>query len=607
MELGKVKAFIDEAKKKNLPDAQIARYEALQKDLENCCKENQNLAHVFKRAETLPGATEYFSVFFDNLNEDGDSTYIAKLSDSVFNKDLDPYVGIPTGYLFCRKHPQYTPDLTELSVYNRGADTPEAIERCERKRLCMKEMMKDPCVGKNISYIGNQGRNPNLYSIWAKTVDTPDGFDVPKEAAPVVESTIETPFINGFGDEIEAIFESVEDQDTKGAITCNNYDYLHRVESYLKAYETYLEEAIELGDITETSSEYMYVEEKLDEVESALYFMEWEADGSPDPVLATHIMTTKEREELAKKKEEEKNSLNPSSTSKGALRSEKESLDIISEAQKKLEKLKSLKDKKDAEKQANEIREDLLEEIKREASEYQNVSEALKDFDTDYEMTFEEAGEEDDDIKDDNTGDVNTDNNDPKQDNSLKAKIKDIPKNDKPKKPKEDLATKVQNKALDTDAKLTQKESELDEKAQKLVNAGKAVGQHPKKLADDAGGLLANFDKWDDNRRKKFLLKPGYRHKIFKKFRVALEYGIAANISVMSIPMLWSIRHLSKQKDKRIRNELAMELDNEIRICEEKINDANAQGDNKTKYELMRIKDKLDAERKRVRLNSKYV
>ena len=118
---------------------------------------------------------------------------------------------------------------------------------------------------------------------------------------------------------------------------------------------------------------------------------------------------------------------------------------------------------------------------------------------------------------------------------------------------------------------------------------------------------IYDFDKWDDNRRKEFLLKPGYRHKIFKKFRTLLEYGIAANLKLGFVPVLWSIKHLSKIKDKRIRNELAMELDNEIKICEEKISDASSRGDNERKYELMRIKDKLDAERTRVRLNSKYV
>ena len=67
------------------------------------------------------------------------------------------------------------------------------------------------------------------------------------------------------------------------------------------------------------------------------------------------------------------------------------------------------------------------------------------------------------------------------------------------------------------------------------------------------------------------------------------------------------LRHFSKDKDRRLRNELTRELDAEIRICDEKINDANSDGDKQEKYKLMRIKEKLVAEKNRVQLNSKYI
>ena len=60
-------------------------------------------------------------------------------------------------------------------------------------------------------------------------------------------------------------------------------------------------------------------------------------------------------------------------------------------------------------------------------------------------------------------------------------------------------------------------------------------------------------------------------------------------------------------KDRRIRNETIRELNTEIKICEEKINDANANNDTQEKYRLIRIKDQLDAEMVRVKTNSKYV
>ena len=60
-------------------------------------------------------------------------------------------------------------------------------------------------------------------------------------------------------------------------------------------------------------------------------------------------------------------------------------------------------------------------------------------------------------------------------------------------------------------------------------------------------------------------------------------------------------------KDKRIRNDLARELETEIRVCEEKINDAASNGDLKEKYRLMRIKSQLEKESLRVRSNSKMI
>lgn len=177
----------------------------------------------------------------------------------------------------------------------------------------------------------------------------------------------------------------------------------------------------------------------------------------------------------------------------------------------------------------------------------------------------------------------------------------------KPEKPKEDLATRIEIKALDYDAKETRKDAERAERLQKLKNAGNAVSQRPKKRIEKADSLVQKFDEWDDNRRKDFILKPGNRHKLFKKLKLALMYGSVASMKLSYLPIAFMFRKLSKNKDKRIRNELQLEIDSEIRICEEKISDASAAGDTKAKYELMRIRDKLKAERQRVMLNSKYV
>ena len=64
---------------------------------------------------------------------------------------------------------------------------------------------------------------------------------------------------------------------------------------------------------------------------------------------------------------------------------------------------------------------------------------------------------------------------------------------------------------------------------------------------------------------------------------------------------------MNDARNKRLRNELTKELETEIQVTEEKIQDANANGDQKEKYQLIRIKNKLEAEKVRVNANSKYI
>ena len=129
----------------------------------------------------------------------------------------------------------------------------------------------------------------------------------------------------------------------------------------------------------------------------------------------------------------------------------------------------------------------------------------------------------------------------------------------------------------------------------------------PSNILDNIKGVRDSFDKADDNRKKEYMMKPGFRKKWFRTLRTAATYGLAAQVSAMLIPITWLCGRISKEKNKRIRIELSSELETEIKVCEEKINDANAAGDQKQKYELMRLRDKLELERNRVLSNSKYI
>lgn len=178
----------------------------------------------------------------------------------------------------------------------------------------------------------------------------------------------------------------------------------------------------------------------------------------------------------------------------------------------------------------------------------------------------------------------------------------------KPQAPKpKNLANKVQFSAMDKEAKQQRKMSIRQQKGQEVKNAVNAVTALPKNVIDSIKGQVKQLDEKDDERRKNYMTEPGFRKKAFRNLKVAILYGTAAQAKLAFVPIVMMCRHLSKKKDRRIRNELIREIETEIKVTEEKINDANANGDTKEKYKLIRIKDRLDAELVRVKVNSKYV
>lgn len=169
------------------------------------------------------------------------------------------------------------------------------------------------------------------------------------------------------------------------------------------------------------------------------------------------------------------------------------------------------------------------------------------------------------------------------------------------------VANSIQYKAMDAEAKQMALFGKVARTGQDVVNAGKAVMALPMNVVKEIKKVSDDLDKADDNRRKAFMTDPGFRKKSFHNLKMAIMYGTVVQINLALLPILLIIRHFSKDKDIRIRNELIREIETEIKVCEEKITDASSAGDNKEKYRLIRIKEKLLAELARVKSNSKYV
>ena len=203
--------------------------------------------------------------------------------------------------------------------------------------------------------------------------------------------------------------------------------------------------------------------------------------------------------------------------------------------------------------------------------------------------------ESEDDVTDDDIDNIDSD-------------IKGEPTGKKPQAPKaKNLATKIQNSAMDKEAKRNVKKAKLQQKGQEIKDAAIAATALPRSLIQGIKNTTRKFDEADDERRKRYMTEPGFRKKAFRNLKLAIMYGGAAHVKLSLVPVLAMCRHFSKQKDVRIRNELVRELETELSVCEEKINDANAKGDEREKYRLMRIRDRLKTEITRVKLNSRYV
>lgn len=210
---------------------------------------------------------------------------------------------------------------------------------------------------------------------------------------------------------------------------------------------------------------------------------------------------------------------------------------------------------------------------------------------------------------DNNKEETNTNNTN----NETNETIKD--KDGNPVKQKESITRKIQNKAMDADAKMQKKMGAAKKGATELKNAGKAILRLPNNIVKAARTKLSEWNGWDENKRKEKILQPGYRNQIFKIFKTVLVYGTAFHIKKYLPIVLFALRHtiasplfkMNDARNKRLRNELTKELETEIQVTEEKIQDANANGDQKEKYQLIRIKNKLEAEKVRVNANSKYI
>lgn len=610
-EMNKVDAYLVEARRKRVSDDQLQKYQALRSKLADKVYQSRHLSEVLGRAE-LHGKKDYITQYFDNVQEadaNKDLRHMNKTFCTLFEVK-DPYASLPLAYMTATRYPETASMLSELNhQYKKipGETMDHYKDRC-RAGNTIRELLKDPNVIRsmkegNVAEGWDRSSIPKLSSAlitWYEMADETN-LDPKKDAAAWMNKVAPEPYFEDAPSKVglmDSILDAVEDEEYAESAAITNYKQLEKTIAYYEVLEESAEETMLLHADANEEKFIESCESIITEAEAQMMFLEWEDDGRPNAVIQNQIMTSKEREAAEKAKEAErasyhKNLMKEMDASDASKKKAHGILTAIENAKTRLEELNATTDEDSDSLSARKQK--VCDDLKKDYGEDLNITDETKQAFTELKdlQFMDEAAIE-------KLNGINTAFMEEFHEEAEIANAAEKPE-------KKDLATRIQNKALDKEAKDLAQMAKVDEKVQKLKNAANAVSQKPKRFSDSITKFCKDFDRWDDNRRKEFFAKPGFRHKLFRNLKLAIYYGTAAKLKLTYVPIAALMRHFSKTKDKRIRNELSLELENEIKICEEKISDANSAGDNERKYELMRIRDKLNAERTRVRLNSKYI
>lgn len=128
-----------------------------------------------------------------------------------------------------------------------------------------------------------------------------------------------------------------------------------------------------------------------------------------------------------------------------------------------------------------------------------------------------------------------------------------------------------------------------------LKHAGVVVARIPDSMDNLVNNTLNKLKQMSKEQRRKEIIEGGFRVKLFKIIRNAILAGVAFKISpaLAAVGLVTSVG-ISTHIDNKIRRELIHELEQELAICNEKIEDARGDSNKQKKYELMRLKNKLE-------------
>ena len=162
----------------------------------------------------------------------------------------------------------------------------------------------------------------------------------------------------------------------------------------------------------------------------------------------------------------------------------------------------------------------------------------------------------------------------------------------------------VKDTLMDIDRKTTKVQQSVKKGVQDAENVGRAAMKPINRAKDWIGNEISKWKDKSETQIKEDMADPHSRNILFKAIRKSIEIGALKQAGLLLNPVFLALaggHAIKNHKDKfRIRNEMIGELKTEMEITDEKIKDADASGDNKAKYELMRFKNELNKKLLRV-------
>lgn len=140
----------------------------------------------------------------------------------------------------------------------------------------------------------------------------------------------------------------------------------------------------------------------------------------------------------------------------------------------------------------------------------------------------------------------------------------------------------------------------------KAQYAGKHTAVVAKRIPGHIENLINNtidkIKKMDKDERRNRIVEGSFRLKLMKIIRNGIMVGTGwyVNPALTAIGLIAGYA-VDKKADKKVRSQILHELQTELNIVNEKIDDARSDSNRQSKYQLMRIKNKLETDIERIR------